>query len=161
MNVELFEIAERFRGPPRSGNGGYVCGRIARHLQGTVAVRLRAPPPLKTELRLEATADEARLFQHTTLIAEAKRIALEIQPPPSPSYAEAEQSSQGFPGFKAHPFPGCFVCGPERQPADGLRLFPGPVKGSSMIAAPWKPDASLADESANIKSEFLLSLIHI
>ena len=27
MPAELFEIAGRFRGPPRSGNGGYTCGR--------------------------------------------------------------------------------------------------------------------------------------
>ena len=63
MHVELFEISERFRGPPRSGNGGYVCGRMARHLQGTVSVRLKAPPPLNTELRLESGDTEARLLQ--------------------------------------------------------------------------------------------------
>jgi hypothetical protein len=76
MYVERFEIAERFRGPPRSGNGGYTCGRIARHLQGTVAARLKAPPPLNTELRLESTDDEARLFHETTLVGEAKRSEL-------------------------------------------------------------------------------------
>ncbi len=76
MHAELFEIAERFRGPPRSGNGGYACGRIAKHIQGTVAVRLKAPPPLNTELRLESTDDEARLFHNTTLIGDAKRSAL-------------------------------------------------------------------------------------
>lgn len=155
MHVELFEIAERFRGPPRSGNGGYVCGRIARHLQGAVAVQLKAPPPLKAELRLESADEGARLFQDTILIGEARRTHLEMQPPPSPTFVEAEQSLQGFPGFKSHPFPGCFVCGPERKPADGLRLFPGSVNGSSVIATPWKPDASLADESAKIRSEFL------
>jgi hypothetical protein len=159
MQVELFEIPERFRGPPRSGNGGYVCGRIAKHLQGTVAVRLKMPPPLNTELRLESAEEEARLFQDSTLIGEAKLTELEMRPPPSPSYEEAEQSSQGFLGFNTHTFPGCFVCGPERKPTDGLRIFPGSVKGSSVIAAPWIPDASLADEAANIKSEFLWSAL--
>lgn len=159
MTVELFEISERFRGPPRSGNGGYVCGRIAKHLQGTVAVRLKAPPPLNAELRLESTDEEARLFQDTTLVGEAKRSQLELEPPPSPSYEEAQQSAQGFLGFSQHAFPGCFVCGPERNPADGLRIFPGPVNESSTIAAPWTPDASLADESGNVKSEFLWSAL--
>jgi hypothetical protein len=159
MHVELFEIAKRFCGPPRSGNGGYVCGRIAKHLQGTVAVRLKAPPPLNAELRLESTDEQARLFQDTTLVGEAKRSQLELQPPPSPSYAEAEQSAQGFLGFSTHAFPGCFVCGPERKPTDGLRIFPGSVKGSSTIAAPWKPDASLADDSGNVRSEFLWSAL--
>ena len=51
MKREYLEIAERFCGPPNSGNGGYVCGLLAKHLTGTVTVRLKAPPPLKTKLR--------------------------------------------------------------------------------------------------------------
>ena len=159
MHVELFEIAGRFRGPPKSGNGGYVCGRIAKHLQGTVAVRLKAPPPLNVELRIESTDQEARLFQGTTLVGEAKHSQLSLQAPPSPSYEEAEQSAQSFLGFKTHAFPGCFVCGPERTLHDGLRIFPGSVNGTSTIAAPWTPDASPADESGKVKSEFLWSAL--
>ena len=159
MHVEIFEIAERFCGPPRSGNGGYVCGRIAKHMQGTVAVRLKVPPPLNAELRLESSDEEARLFHETTLIGEAKRSQLELQPLLSPSYEEAEQSAQRFLGFRTHPFPGCFVCGPERKLTDGLCIFPGAVNGSSTIAGPWEPDASLADDSGNIKSEFLWSAL--
>jgi hypothetical protein len=159
MRVDRFEIADRFRGPLRSGNGGYVCGRIAKHLQGTVAVRLKAPPPLNTELRLESTNEDARLFQDTTLVGEAKHTQLELQVPPSPSYEEAERAAQLFLGFRTHTFPGCFVCGPERKPIDGLRIFPGSVNGSPMIAAPWKPDGTLADDSGNVKSEFLWSAL--
>ena len=94
MQVEQFEIEHRFRGPPRSGNGGYTCGRLARRLQGTVAVRLKAPPPLNAELRLESTGDEARLFHESTLIAEAKRSQLNLQAPPCASFEEAEQAAQ-------------------------------------------------------------------
>ena len=46
MIAETFTIARRFRGPSQSGNGGYVCGRLARHVAGPALVRLRAPPPL-------------------------------------------------------------------------------------------------------------------
>lgn len=159
MHVEWFTIADRFRGPPRSGNGGYTCGRIARHLQDTVAVRLRAPPPLNTELRLESTDEEARLFHETTLVGEATRSQLNLQVPASPSYEEAEEAAQSFLGFKNHRFPGCFVCGPERTGNDGLRIFPGSVNDTSTIAAPWTPDVSLADESGNLKSEFLWSAL--
>lgn len=155
MQVEYFEIAERFRGPPRSGNGGYTCGRIAKPLQGTVAVRLKAAPPLETSLRLESTGEEARLFHGTTLIGEAKRSDLDLQVPPSPSYEEAEKASRSFLGFQAHSFPGCFVCGPERVAHEGLCIFAGSVNGSSLIAAPWIPGASLADTSGLVKSEFL------
>lgn len=155
MHVERFEIADRFCGPPRSGNGGYTCGRVAKHLQGTVAVRLKAPPPLNAELRLESTEEEARLFHETTLVAEARRSQLSVQAPPGPSYEEAEEAAQSFIGFKSHRFPGCFVCGPERTQNDGLCIFPGPLNNTSTIAAPWTPDASLADESGNLRPEFL------
>jgi hypothetical protein len=42
-------IPSRFCGPLDSGNGGYVCGRIAAYVSGPVTVTLRRPPPLVTE----------------------------------------------------------------------------------------------------------------
>lgn len=159
MHVELFEISERFRGPPKSGNGGYVCGRIAKNLQGTVSVRLKAPPPLNAPLRLESSEEEARLFQDATLVGEAKRSELELQLPPSPSFEQAEESAHSYLGFKKHAFPGCFVCGPDRKSADGLRIFPGSLGGTATLAAPWTPDASLADECGNVRSEFVWSAL--
>ena len=50
-------IDKRFCGPPNSGNGGYVCGRLARHIPGGAEVTLRAPPPLDTPLDAIATDD--------------------------------------------------------------------------------------------------------
>jgi hypothetical protein len=159
VHIERLEIAERFRGPPRSGNGGYVCGRIARHLAGTVAVRLKAPPPLATELRLESAGGEARLFHDAKLIGEGRSAQLVLQPPPRPSYEQAEEATPSFIGFKTHFFPGCFVCGPERKENDGLRIFPGAVTGTSTVAAPWTPDGSLAEVSGRLKPEFLWSAL--
>jgi hypothetical protein len=44
-------IDRRFCGPPESGNGGYVCGRLARFVDGeATVVRLHVPPPLEVEL---------------------------------------------------------------------------------------------------------------
>lgn len=159
MHIELFEIADRFRGPPRSGNGGYVCGRIAKHLTGTVATRLKAPPPLGIELRLESSLEHARLLNGDMLIGEAKPSQLELLAPAPPTYEQAQDASPSYLGFKTHTFPGCFVCGPERKPLDGLRIFPGQVAGTSLIAAPWTPDASLMDESGTVGSEFLWSAL--
>ena len=159
MNVEYFEIADRFRGPPKSGNGGYVCGRIAKHLRGTVSVRLRAPPPLSTQVRLETTDTAAQLFHGSTLIGEAKQTDLEVEALQCPSYSEAEQAAESYLGFKTHSFPGCFVCGPARLAGDGLRIFPGASVNSRVIAAPWLPDQSLADEDGQVKSEFLWSAL--
>lgn len=155
MPTERFTIDERFCGPPKSGNGGYTAGRLAAHLPGTVAVRLKAPPPLGVELRLESGDSEAKLFAGDALIGEAKQTTLDLTPPPCPSLAEAEAAVEGFPGFKTHNFPGCFVCGPERAEHDGLRIFPGPLAGSTTLAAPWVPDTSLADETGVVKPEFI------
>ena len=59
------------------------------------------------------------------------------------SFAAAEQASGRCPWLTDHPYPECFVCGTHRP--DGLRIFPGPVEGRRIAAAPWVPDASVAD----------------
>src|SRR5437868_13546222 len=65
-------IPSRFRGPSRSGNGGYACGRIAARADGPVTVTLRRPPPLDTPMAVERRDDGARRIHHgRTLIAEA------------------------------------------------------------------------------------------
>lgn len=155
MHIEHFTIDERFCGPPKSGNGGYTCGRMVGHLNGTVAARLKAPPPLGVELRLESSDNQARLFDGSTLLGEAKLTQLDLVPPPCPSYEEAQAAARGFPGFTTHNFPGCFVCGPARPPHDGLRIFPGPLADSSTLAAPWIADESLADAAGKLKAEFI------
>ena len=155
MRTESFVIASRFRGPPQSGNGGYVCGRIAKPLQGPVVVRLKAPPPLDTEVRLESDESSARLFHGDTVVGEARRVDHAQTPRPAPSYASAQLASRSFTGFQTHRFPGCFVCGPQRKEGDGLRIFPGPLQDGEVLAACWVPDASLADEGGHIASEFI------
>ena len=155
MNTETLEISRRFRGPARSGNGGYVCGLLGKHVPGPCAVRLKVPPPLEVELRIEAADGEARLFHGSTLIGEARRIDFHLAPPTPPSFPDAEKASKFCVGLTRHSFPNCFVCGPQRLFADGMRIFPGPVEGSSMVAAPWVPDSSLVGESGSVGLEFL------
>ena len=159
MQVEVFQISSRFCGPPRSGNGGYTCGRVAKYLRGSATVRLKAPPPLDVELHLEYTEQEARLYADAALIAEAKLAPLALQVPAGPPHGAAEEAARSYVGFKAHAFPGCFVCGPDRAPTDGLRIFPGAIDESGLVAAPWIPHESLADASGTILSEFLWSAL--
>jgi hypothetical protein len=52
-------IDKRFRGPPNSGNGGYVCGLIAGHIDGSAEITLRVPPPLEHGLEIVAGAGGA------------------------------------------------------------------------------------------------------
>lgn len=155
MTTDSIIISSRFRGPTGSGNGGYVCGRLAQHLQGCASVRLKAPPPLETELRVEKSESNARLFHNTDLIAEAKVAELELIVPARPTFAEARQASKAYAGFKHHAFPQCFVCGPDRIHGDGLRIFPGSIGSQPIVAAPWIPDISLANGSEHIGLEFL------
>ena len=154
MITETISISRRFCGPPQSGNGGYVCGRLAKYIDGPAAVRLKASPPLEVELRIEADGETARLLHGPTVIAEARRGEPGIETPAAPSYTEAERASESYRRFKLV-FPGCFVCGPQRPKGDGLRIFPGTFGDGPVLAAPWVPDDSLAGSDGNVLPEFL------
>ena len=54
-----------------------------------------------------------------------------------------------------HPFPTCVVCGPDRDPGDGYRIFPGRLAGDGLFAADWTPDPSLADDVGHVRPECL------
>lgn len=155
MISDVMTIPRRFNGPPRSGNGGYVCGRLARYLQGPAKVRLRLPPPLERDLMVEATSEEAYLFDVDALVADARRADLDIIPPAAPTFAEAQAASKSCTGFTRHLLPHCFVCGPQRAEGDGLRIFPGPTADAAVLAAPWLPHASLDAGAGRVASEFL------
>lgn len=155
MSKDLVIIERRFNGPPNSGNGGYVCGVLARHLGGIAAVRLKVPPPLDTELRIERVGDGAILLDGETVVAEARPGLVDLDAPTPPTYSEAEAAAETYRGFEEHGFATCFVCGPERASGDGLRIFAGDVSEKNVVACPWTPDVSLADDSGCIKSEFI------
>jgi hypothetical protein len=143
--MRTLTIARRFRGPPNSGNGGYVCGMLARHIPGAAEVALRAPPPLETELDVvEVEAGRWELRQGTAIIAIGRAISLEVNRPEGATYAEAVEAEKHTP-IKSQ-LPMCFVCGPDRTPGDGLRLFAGPLarRDAVVFAVPWTPDPSLA-----------------
>ena len=48
--MQPITIDRRYRGPPTSANGGYVCGLVANAIGGSGEVTLRAPPPLDQPL---------------------------------------------------------------------------------------------------------------
>jgi acyl-coenzyme A thioesterase PaaI-like protein len=149
-------VPARFCGPPGAANGGYLAGRLASLIGGEVEVTLRRATPLERSLRMLRVADGIDLLDGDQLLAEARSAALALEPPTAVSIAQAEAAASAFPRFVDHPIPRCFACGPERVAGDGLRIFPGPVSGGDGIyAAPWVPDASLADEAGTVASEFV------
>ena len=154
--TESLVIAARFCGPPGSGNGGYVCGRIAAYIDGPATVTLRRPPALATPMAVERDGESSvRIHHGGTLIAEAASSpgspALEV--PGSVSLAEAHAVACRARYYTDPLFPGCFVCGMDRRPGDGLRIFPGPVHGRAVWAAPWTPDSSVAGTDGRVRPE--------
>lgn len=136
-------IAQRFCGPPNSGNGGYVSGHVASAWRSGV-VRLMSPPPLETELTISHADGSVKLFDRDTQIAVGREQALALDVPPAPTLAAAERARARFvagPGSN-HPFPTCFVCGHARAPEDGLRIFPG-RSDEGIVAAPFEPPRDL------------------
>ena len=143
-------IPARFHGPPDSGNGGYVCGRLARHIDGAAAVRLLAPPPLEKTLTVERDGRSVRLTDKGRTIAEAHPAEFDLEIPKPPSPADALKATRAYRGFSHHWFPSCFVCGPARDEGQGLRIFAGPLPDRDMVAAPWTPHPSLADSHGRV-----------
>jgi hypothetical protein len=156
-----FSIAPRFCGPPDSGNGGYVCGLIAGYLDGPAEVTLRLPPPLDRSLAVEQDGGgPVRVLDGDLLIAEAIGLAgdWDLQLPSPVSVLEADAAGARSPlrlQPELHPFPTCFVCGPRREPGDGLGICVGPVPGTQLSADVWYPSAQFADAAGKIRREVL------
>lgn len=152
-------IDRRFRGPPASANGGYACGLLALFIDGPAEVTLRLPPPLDTALAVERADGRTVLRHGEALIAEAVAATVDIVPPPSPGLELARDASARSQSLEKHIYPGCFVCGPEREAGDGLRIFPGPGGAEGLVAAPWTPDASLTDDGTTVRPELIWAVI--
>lgn len=157
-------IDKRFCGPPNSGNGGYVCGRLARHIPGGAEVTLRAPPPLDKPLDAVATDDGTwELRDGAKVVATGRAASVELARVETASLQEA-RAAELLALFKPHehPLPNCFVCGPARAKGDGLRIFAGSLgrrAQSPVLAASWTPDPNLAAEDGLIAPEFLWSAL--
>ncbi|TYO60745.1 hypothetical protein FXV83_42185 [Bradyrhizobium hipponense] len=155
-------IDKRFCGPPNSGNGGYVCGRLARHIPGAAEVTLRAPPPLDTPLNTIATDDGTwELRDGAKVVATGRAASVELAHLETASFEEARAAELLTPVKPhEHPLPTCFVCGPARAKGDGLRIFAGSLgRRNAVLAASWTPDRNLAAEDGLVAPEFLWSAL--
>jgi hypothetical protein len=149
-------IERRFCGPPGTGNGGYVAGRLAALLApaGAVRVTLREPPPLDAVLDVSVSQDEDLRVVATfggAVVAEAEPAELATNAVPPVSFETASGLMAQFSGFRRHPFPGCFVCGTSRPAPDGLALRPGRLaERPDTVASTWVPEFSIAEEGGQI-----------
>ncbi|UPJ56853.1 hypothetical protein [Bradyrhizobium sp. 192] len=156
-------IDRRFRGPPNSGNGGYVCGCLARHVAGDAEVTLRAPPPLERPLDVLTASDGTiELRENDKLLATAHVTGIDVLDVPKVSYEAAEEAVRRTPyDEQTHDLPACFVCGPARVHGDGLRIFAGPLQAGAVpgkpvvFAASWIPHGSLSRDDGYVAPEFV------
>jgi hypothetical protein len=153
MSPPEIVVDPAFEGPPAAAQGGYACGLLARHLPNGAEVTLRRPVPLGAALRVEPRDGGLAAYDGQALVAEAAPARLDRDAPAPPPFAEALAATAAFPGFTAHPFPRCVVCGPERVDAEAFRVFPGPLAERELVAAVWYPNtAAVAD--GTVRSEF-------
>lgn len=154
-------IDRRFNGPPDSGHGGYTCGVVAAHVDGPAEVTLRRPPPLDTELAVTSDADgSVRILEGDDLVAEGKPreedLGIRVPDPVGIADAEAAGAASWLHEHpEEHPFPTCFVCGPQRASGDGLGVIVGAVAGRDVAADVWTPSPDLAGASGAVRPEFV------
>ena len=132
-------IAQRFRGPVGSANGGYAAGLLAQAIgDGGVEVTLRLPPPLDRPLQVTRDGERVLLSDGGALIAEARPGDPGVAAPAPPSFAEAEDASREVGGWGAPEFDQCFVCG-KRGDGSGLDIHAGRVPGrdDELVATTW------------------------
>jgi hypothetical protein len=160
MQLGTVTIARRFRGPPNSGNGGYSCGRLAAFVDGPAEVTLRRPPPLESEMQVKPEDGGIAMYAGDQLIASARPVEPWSVDAAAPAFEEALAATGRTFDPSVHKLPMCYVCGPDRLPGDGLRIFCGPVDPADTswcgtVAAPWVPEPYMAGADGSVSAEFL------
>lgn len=156
--MDTVTIPSRFKGPPKSANGGYTCGLMARRLHGDVAASLKTPPPLDTPLAIVESHGAVELRLDDRLVGRAQSAKLDLEVPSLPEPLRLGSDPVDAPGRPVEfaPFTTCFVCGKDREHPDGLCIHPRQVEGDdAMVAAPWRLHDGLADERGRVATEFL------
>jgi hypothetical protein len=154
------DIHRRFCGPPNSGNGGYVCGVIAKDIHGPATAVLTARPPLEVRLNLRCEdgimqltdAEEAPIGRAVA----ADRSVLPA-PPEAPSMRAARAAGARYEGFQKPFHPTCFTCATDRAAGDGLRVFVGQIEGAPAghVAGVWTPHMDFGDAAGLVPSELV------
>jgi hypothetical protein len=150
IHADPLTIPARFNGPPASGNGGYACGVLGALIAECATVRLHRPPPLDTELRAVEDDGDWTLLAGQDLVAYGRADELDLDVPEPPSAEQAVAAERDYVGLHDHIFPTCFVCGPDRELGDGLRLFTGAVDGRGVVACGWRPTDDVGGETSAV-----------
>jgi len=153
-------VEKKFRGPPNSGNGGYVAGLIGREMPGPATAMIRAPVPLDTPLTLERRDDgDLAVMNGDTLVLFGKAATAEDLPqvPTAPTIVEARAAGLRSPVLGKPIHPPCFSCSDLREEGDGLRVCNGQIEGREpgYSACTWIPHANFANADGDIPIEVI------
>jgi hypothetical protein len=158
-------IPARYKGPPAIANGGYVCGLIAKYIDGAADVMIKLPTPLDRELQIRSNGDGSfYLMDGDRVIIQGKPGAIDLTVPDAPSYEEAIKAAKTSIALEPTPYPHvtghgihpiCFCCGVDVPDGEGLRIHPGRVAGANMVAASWTPALAYGNEQGYVRPEFI------
>lgn len=148
-------ISNRFRGPRRSSNGGYVSGLLAQLIDGPAEVTLFAPPPLEKRLSVETKDGTFKLLDDGRALAVAHAALFEVDVPAPVDIETALNSAEKFAGHVYHRHPECFVCGTERSSQDGLRIFTGMTPDERFVASAWLPSSRDSGADGRVRTEII------
>lgn len=152
MKNENTILQARFCGPPKTGNGGFTAGMLVEAADvGAAEVRLLKPVPVESALVIESENGNRGTMYDAARTALATLTRIEQFPdyklPEVPDLFKVKEIAAGYPGFTTHPFPTCFVCGPKRHQADGMRIFVGPAPEQpgfeNLMMGHWLPDETV------------------
>lgn len=168
--IDEISIDTKYCGPPDVANGGYLAGRLASYFERSgvnksISVSLRAATPLNTRLNIVEKAQDTgkvlQLMEGQTQLAIANETQFVIHKPECPVQEQIASVRMRCAGYANHPFPACFVCGPERPLGDGLAIYPGPVAPKTpsdfpgSVVAEWALLDTLKDHQGQVKTEFV------
>jgi hypothetical protein len=151
-------ISSRFAGPPFAVNGGYAAGILAERANLRAAhVQLKAPVPLETPIQIRADNPGASIVHNGRTLITASPATLLDRTHPAVDFVSAALAAGGT-DPSSHPFPSCFVCGPDRASDDGMHLFPGPV-AEDTVAVSWRPSPWQADPTGTLPVRMVTSAL--
>ena len=179
MTSSTVVIPDRFRGPPKSGNGGYVCGVFGGLLTGgrydlegqrAAEVTLRAPIPLDQPIAVRRDGETLTAHHGETLLVEATLSDLQLNVPAPASYEQALAVREHSASLQVrlHPWLGeqrkgfhpiCVCCGAELAPEDGLHVYPAHVPELAQVAAAWSCHPAFADADGRVPPELIITAL--
>ncbi|PKN19884.1 MAG: hypothetical protein CVU71_05815 [Deltaproteobacteria bacterium HGW-Deltaproteobacteria-6] len=158
-------IPSKYKGPPDIANGGYVCSLFAEYIDGVIDVMIKRPTPLDRELQICTGGDGIYyLMDGDQMIIQAKPGTMDLAVPDAPTYEEAVRAAAASIALKPTPYthvtghgihPICFCCGADVPEGEGLKIHPGQVLGTNMVAAPWTPSMEYGDKQGYVLPEFI------